>query len=128
MNRIIDVYALGVPPLYKAIDSISYDPKSDLYARLIDLITSVIQERRTELTMFYEPTLSFTRRLLDVNQRDEAARFELCTWARTPALFGGFKTSTGAASSTLPSWFPARDLIDRMCRSIRGPRCGSSSR
>lgn len=76
MNRIIDVYALGVPPLYKAIDSVSYDASSDLYRRVIDLITSVIQERRTELTMFYEPTLSFTRRLLDVNRRDEAARFE----------------------------------------------------
>jgi DUF218 domain len=76
MNRIIDVYALGVPPLYKAIDSMSYDPSSDSYRRMIDLITSVIHEQRPELIMFYEPTLSFTRRLLDANRRDEAARFE----------------------------------------------------
>ena len=50
MNRIIDVYALGVPPLYKAIDSVSYDPASDRYRRMIDLIMSVMHERRDELT------------------------------------------------------------------------------
>ena len=76
LNRIIDVYALGTPPLYAPIDSISYDPKSDAYRRLIDVMVGVLDERRDELTMFYDPALAFARRLLDANGRDEAARFE----------------------------------------------------
>jgi hypothetical protein len=76
LNRIVDVYVLGVPPLYAPIDSVSYDPQSDNYKRLIDVIVNVMDDRREELTMFFEPTLAFGRRVLDANRRDEAARFE----------------------------------------------------
>jgi len=76
LNRIIDVYALGTPPLYDKIDSVSYDPQSDTYRRLIDIMVTVIHEERGELAMFYDPALGFARRLLDANRRDEAGRFE----------------------------------------------------
>lgn len=76
LNRIIDVYALGTPPLYPKIDSVSYDVRSEGYRRLVETMVGVIDERRDEWTLFYEPTLAFARRLLDANRRDEAGRFE----------------------------------------------------
>ncbi len=76
LNRIIDVYAAGKPPLYPKIDSVSYDVKSDSYRRLIDVTVGVLAERRGHFTTFYDPTLALARRLLDINRRDEAGRFE----------------------------------------------------
>jgi len=87
LNRIIDVYALGTSPLYSAIDAVTYDPKSATYQRLIDIIVAVMHEQRDTLTLFYEPTLTFARRLLDANRRDEAARFEPLHLGENAAAF-----------------------------------------
>jgi len=76
LNRVIDVYALGTPPLYDKIDAASYDPQSESYRRLIDIMVTVLHERRDDLTLFFDPALGFARRLLDANGRDEAGRFE----------------------------------------------------
>jgi hypothetical protein len=76
INRIVAVYALGTPPLYPAIDAVSYDPASETYRRLIDMMVSVMAERSGEARMFYDVSLDFARRLLDANRRDEAARYE----------------------------------------------------
>src|SRR5690606_6738221 len=76
LNRIIDVYALGVPPFYPAIDSISHDPESPSYRGLVSTMVAIIDEQRDEMALFYEPTLAFAERLLDANRRDEAGRFE----------------------------------------------------
>lgn len=76
LNRIVDVYLLGQPPLYPKIDSVSYAPASDSYRGLIETITAVLHERRDELTTFYAPALGFAGRLLDANRRDEAGRHE----------------------------------------------------
>lgn len=76
LNRIIDVYATGVAPLYPKIDSASYDPASDTYRRLVEIVVSVMREQRQAYTVFYAPSLDFARRLLDINRRDEAGRFE----------------------------------------------------
>jgi len=76
LNRLIDVYALGTPPLYDKIDSASYDVKSETYRRMIDIMVAVMHERRDQLSLFYDPALGFGRRLLDANRRDEAGRFE----------------------------------------------------
>jgi hypothetical protein len=76
LNRIIDVYALGTAPLYPKIDAISYDAQSDSYRRIVATIVAVLDEQRDELSLFYEPTLGFARRLIEANRRDEAGRFE----------------------------------------------------
>lgn len=76
LNRVIDVYALGTAPLYPKIDAASYDPASDSYRRLIDIMVGVMFDQRDDFTTFYAPTLAFARRLLDANRRDEAGRFE----------------------------------------------------
>lgn len=76
LNRIIDVYVLGTPPLYAPIDAGAYDAQSENYRRLIDVIVNVMDDRRDAWTSFYDPALAFARRVLDANRRDEAARFE----------------------------------------------------
>ena len=76
LNRVIDVYALGTAPLYPKIDGPSYDPASDSYRRLLEVMVAVMAEQPDDFTTFYAPTLAFARRLLDANRRDEAGRFE----------------------------------------------------
>jgi hypothetical protein len=104
INRIIDVYALGMAPLYPAIDSVSYDPASDAYRRLIALMVSVIQDRQDDSTLFHELSLGFARRLLDANRRDEAARFEPLHLGENAAAYrrvGGIDWSRYAYSAIL---------------------------
>ena len=43
MNRIYDVYGLGKPPRYPAIDSVSFDVKSPNYARMLEVIRAVMK-------------------------------------------------------------------------------------
>ncbi|MFN9460782.1 MAG: hypothetical protein ACK6D7_25925, partial [Acidobacteriota bacterium] len=42
INRIYDVYGLGKPPRYPAIDAISFDVKSPNYARMLEVIRAVM--------------------------------------------------------------------------------------
>jgi hypothetical protein len=74
INSIIDVYGLGRPPRYPAIDSISYDVKTEAYGRLVHTLATVLNESPSPL--FFQPSLRFALGLLDANHRDEAARFE----------------------------------------------------
>ncbi len=76
LNRLIDVYALGMPPRYPAIDAMLYDPKAATWHRLVQTIVSVIGDDRASLNTFYAPSLRFGLELLNINHRDEAARFE----------------------------------------------------
>lgn len=87
LNRVIDVYALGTPPLYDKIDSASYDATSDSYRRMVAIMVSVLDDRRDELSLFYDPGLGFARRLLDANRRDEAGRFEPLHLGENAAAF-----------------------------------------
>ncbi len=76
MNNIIQIYALGVPPRYGSIDSMSYEASSHDYQRLINTSTYVINENADQPSHFFEPSLRFVLQLLDINGRDEAGRFE----------------------------------------------------
>lgn len=76
LNRIIDVYARGVAPLYPKIDSMSHDARSPGWGGLVSTMVEILDERRDEMDLFYEPTLAFARHLLEANRRDEAGRFE----------------------------------------------------
>jgi hypothetical protein len=87
LNRILEVYALGKPPLYPKIDAVSYDVNSQSYKRLIDVSVAVEQELRGGLTTFYDPTLAFALRLVRITARDEAGRLEpLDRGENAPAL------------------------------------------
>lgn len=74
IDSLIDVYALGKKPRYPAIDGPSFEVTSDTYRRLIATAAAVAAEEPDEL--FYEPSLDFALRLLDLNWRDESGRFE----------------------------------------------------
>jgi hypothetical protein len=74
MNRILNVYCLGYDPRYKDIDKVSFDVSTKAYR---DLLTAKIAEIKfAKAPLFFEPTLNFALKLLEINRRDEAGRYE----------------------------------------------------
>ena len=76
INRAIEVYGLGTPPRYSAIDSITYDPKSASYQRIVSHLVAVLQDDRASLDLAWSASLRFAIELMMFNNRDEAGRFE----------------------------------------------------
>lgn len=93
INRLIDVYALGVPPRYPAIDAMLYDPKAATWHRLVETIVSVIEDDRASLNTFFAPSLRFGLELLNTNHRDEAARFEPMEAGENAAAIAAIKST-----------------------------------
>lgn len=76
LNNIIAVYGTGQKPRYPAIDSVAHDVASQPYRALVNTAVGVLEEESSDWTLFYQPTVAFARKLLDINWRDEAGRFE----------------------------------------------------
>jgi len=74
LNRLLDVYCLGKDPRYPAIDKVSFDVSTTGYADQLKAKSAEIKFSNDPL--FFEPTLSFAMKLLEINRRDEAARYE----------------------------------------------------
>ena len=74
VNHILDVFGLGKNAAYKDIDNISYDVNSDEYLKLVKQKYSEIKPSKDAL--FFEPTLAYAMKLLEINRRDEAGRHE----------------------------------------------------
>jgi len=74
INNILDVYAAGKAPRYKDIDAVSYDVKSEGYLHLLHTVTAALEEQPFD--HFYDPSLRFALKLLEINHRDEAGRHE----------------------------------------------------
>ena len=74
MNRVLSVYGLGKNPFYKDIDRVSFDVSSEGYRGLIK--TRIAEISLAKDPLFFEPTLSFALKLLEVNRRNEAGRYE----------------------------------------------------
>ena len=74
MNRMLNVYCLGKDPFYKDIDKVSFDVSSEAYRKLLKVKMAEIKLSKDSL--FFEPTLNFSLKLLEVNRRDEAGRYE----------------------------------------------------
>jgi hypothetical protein len=74
LNRLLRIYCLGKDPFYKDIDKVSFDVSSEEYRKLLTVKLREIQFSQAPL--FFEPTLSFALKLLEVNRRDEAGRYE----------------------------------------------------
>lgn len=74
LNRILSVYCLGKDPRYPVIDKVSFDVATEAYRNLLKTKTAEIKFSNDPL--FFEPTLNFAMKLLEVNRRDEAARHE----------------------------------------------------
>jgi hypothetical protein len=87
MNRIVEVYGLGKPPRYPAIDSITYDPASASYRNLVQSTVAFLAEDGAATDLFFEPTLRFALELMVSNGRDEAARYEPLEAGENAAAF-----------------------------------------
>ena len=74
MNRLLSVYGLGKDPRYKDIDRVSYDVSTETYRGLVK--AKIAEIKFAGAPLFFEPTLDFALKLLEINRRDEAGRFE----------------------------------------------------
>ena len=86
MNQIIATYCDGVAPHYSKIDNMLYNPDDSSFTEFVSIVIdglhlensgSYESPRRwpASETLFFEPTLRFSLRLLEANMRDEAGRF-----------------------------------------------------
>jgi DUF218 domain. len=76
MNYVVDVYAGGKKPNYPQIDSISFDVKRPAYLRLLDDVRQdILKDIPTSKTAFFM-TMMTAVRLLEVNERWDAAQLE----------------------------------------------------
>ena len=74
LNQLLSVYCLGKDPRYPAIDKVSFDVSTEAYRNLLKAKTAEIKSSNDSL--FFEPTLNFALKVLEVNRRDEPARYE----------------------------------------------------
>lgn len=75
INHIIETYGFGNKPVYPNIDSVSYDVNSKLYNRLVRTVANYASESVTSESL-YAKSLQVALGLLEINNRDEASRFE----------------------------------------------------
>lgn len=87
VNYVIDVYGMGKAPRYPAIDSISHDPASGSYGRLLHVIAVVLADDMESLDLCFSPSLQFALHLMEANWRDEAGRFEPMHLGENAAAF-----------------------------------------
>jgi hypothetical protein len=87
INRMIDVYGLGKPPRYPAIDAITYDVKAAGYQRVVETMVAMLEEDRAGLDLFFTPSMRFALDLMFVNHRDEAGRYEPMEAGENAAAF-----------------------------------------
>ncbi len=73
---IINSYAFGKRGRYPNIDSVSYDANSLMYKRYLMTMGHYLVEDINDWTLFFQPSLAYVMTLLDMNNRDEAARHE----------------------------------------------------
>jgi hypothetical protein len=91
-NRAIAVYALGKPPRYPAIDSITYDPKSASWPRIVQHAVAFLQDDRGSLDLAWSASLRFALEAMVLNHRDEAGRFEPMEKGENAAAFRRVKS------------------------------------
>ncbi len=76
MNRIIRIYASAEKPNSPRIDSVSYNVGSQYYQKVVNIVALNVSDDLDTMKLLFEPTMSFAVWLLEINKRDEAARFE----------------------------------------------------
>ena len=76
IQYILNSYALGKRGRYASIDSASYAAKSLMYKRYLMVAGHFLAEKTTSWTLFHQPATWYALTLMDMNNRDEAARHE----------------------------------------------------
>ncbi len=76
INYIIDQFGLGKKMRYPRIDSANYPADSRYYRTALKDMFAYLSEQMENKTIFYGPSLAIALQLMDLNDRDEPARFE----------------------------------------------------
>lgn len=76
INYIIDQFGLGKKMRYPRIDSASYPVTSRYYRTALKDMFAYLSEQMENKKIFYSPSLAVALQLMDLNDRDEPARFE----------------------------------------------------
>ena len=76
INGVIDMYALGKPPIYPNIDSISFNVNQKNYPLYLSQVAEVVYDEIKNDPGFFTPGLAMALRLLELNGRFEAADYE----------------------------------------------------
>ena len=76
LNHIINTYARGEAGIYPANDSVSFVIDSEFYQNLLQSAMYFLSEGQDASNLFFQPSLEFSLTLLQLNNRDEAARSE----------------------------------------------------
>jgi hypothetical protein len=76
VNYIIDVYVKGKAPRYPKIDAISYDTGAPAFKQKIKAQLMALSSADRNRQPFFELPLGLAMRSLQINGRDEAARYE----------------------------------------------------
>jgi hypothetical protein len=76
VNYIIDQFGLGKKMRYPRIDSASYPVSSRYYRTALKDMFAYLSEQAENKPTFYEPSLAVALQLMELNDRDEPARFE----------------------------------------------------
>ena len=117
MNRILSVYGLGEDPRYKDIDRVSYDVSTETYRKLLK--DKIAEIKFAKASLFFEPTLNFALKLLEINRRDEAGRYEPLEQGENKAAVRNLKNinwSDYPYSFILVLGSGGRDLTTRISR------------
>jgi len=91
VNNAIRVYGLGMKGRSNDIDGISYDTKNPIFGGLLHNVLGVVIEDRKPQDGFYADTLRLALRLMEINRRDEAARFEPMERGENKAAYRAIK-------------------------------------
>ncbi|HTI07392.1 MAG TPA: YdcF family protein [Puia sp.] len=76
INYIIDQFGLGKKLRYPRIDSANYPVDSRYYRTALKDMFAYLSEKMDTKPAFYAPSLAVALQLMDLNDRDEPARFE----------------------------------------------------
>jgi hypothetical protein len=104
INYIIDQYGLGKRLRYPGVDSASYDINSRYYRAALKDMVAYLSEKTDSVNLFYQPALSIALQLMEINDRDEPARFE-------PLEEGENKVAATAVPSTDWSKFKYATIV-----------------
>jgi DUF218 domain len=89
MNEAIDVYGEGLDKArYASMDPPAFDVKTPDYWHLVHSMTGLLAEERSEMSLFFQPTLRYALQLLEINRRDEAGRHEPLEQKENAAALG----------------------------------------
>lgn len=76
MNYIMEAYTTNHGLLYPDIDSTTFNVKGEHYEMLIQQTFLLLNHFKDSMNLFFQPSLGLSMDLLNLNYRDEAARFE----------------------------------------------------